>query len=136
MTSVRWPSACARAARCAQIVVLPAPPLREATVMMFMAALLVARDGSLGRKWLMKGYGTQPSSWQCAQKAPPSRGAREGKVSGCIILDRGSRLDPNGDDLELHGRHALDYNPEQALGSSLDEQTLPRLLEAQHELVD
>ena len=84
----------------------------------------------------MKGYGAQPSSWQCAQKAPPSRGAREGKVSGCIILDRGSRLDPNGDDLELHGRHALDYNPEQALGSSLDEQTLPRLLEAQHELVD
>src|SRR5882762_3324919 len=98
--------------------------------MMFMAALLVARDASLERKWLMKGYSAQPSSWQCAQKAPPSRGEWEGEVSGCIILDWGSRLDPNGDGLELRGRRSRDHNPEHPL----DEQSSARLLEAQHEL--
>src|SRR6266702_6829290 len=56
MRRKRRPSQWAKAARCAVSVVLPAPPLREATVMTFMGALPRSGTGrpcrSLVNEWL------------------------------------------------------------------------------------
>src|SRR5712692_1508173 len=102
-TRQRRPAAWAQAARCAVSVLLPAPPLREASVMTFMAPLPDWGAATLRPRWLTNGYRGEraPPAWLPyaglgmtgavghVGHRPPSLAALQPSSFGAMVRHRG-----------------------------------------------